>query len=270
MPLAHAGDSCRGLSVPTCALSGLLVHYGTGPEVCADIGGTVDPKKLFYDDRLKVCAYCGGPPDTVDHVPSRVLLDEPYPPNLPVVACCERCNHSFSADEPYVACLVECAVAGSCEPEVTEREKVRRLLKMEPALARSLDAARVVDPHNAAVAFMPDRDRLMNVVMKLARGHVAYRTGELVLQQPSRVNVAPLHTLTLLDLTDFETEPIERILPEVGSRAYAETLLAEDVAFAGGGWQVVQRGRYRYLVTWSDGLSVRMVLSEYLACSVTW
>lgn len=37
----------------------------------------MDPRKLFVDERLlEMCAYCGGQPDTRDHVPSRVLLDD--------------------------------------------------------------------------------------------------------------------------------------------------------------------------------------------------
>ncbi|TDP73113.1 hypothetical protein DES47_102859 [Roseateles toxinivorans] len=40
-----------------------------------------DPGKLFVDDRLTgICVYCGTRPDTRDHSPSKVLLDEPYLP----------------------------------------------------------------------------------------------------------------------------------------------------------------------------------------------
>jgi hypothetical protein len=59
----------------------------------------MDPKKLFIDERLKgICAYCGARPESRDHVPSRVLLDKPYPENLPVVEACFKCNGEFSAD----------------------------------------------------------------------------------------------------------------------------------------------------------------------------
>ena len=56
----------------------------------------------------RVCCYCGGYADTVDHVSSKVFLDEPYPDNLPVVPCCRNCNEEFSLDEEYVAVLLEC------------------------------------------------------------------------------------------------------------------------------------------------------------------
>ena len=57
----------------------------------------MDPRKLFVDERMTgMCVYCGGQPDTRDHVPSRVLLDDPLPDNLPVVDACRACNESFS------------------------------------------------------------------------------------------------------------------------------------------------------------------------------
>ena len=57
---------------------------------------TMDPRKLFVDERLiGMCSYCGREPETRDHVPSRILLDDPFPPNLPVVEACRTCNESF-------------------------------------------------------------------------------------------------------------------------------------------------------------------------------
>jgi 5-methylcytosine-specific restriction endonuclease McrA len=41
--------------------------------------------KCHADRRNKgFCVHCGGPDETDDHVPSKVLLDEPYPENLMV------------------------------------------------------------------------------------------------------------------------------------------------------------------------------------------
>ena len=56
----------------------------------------------------RMCCYCGDFADTVDHVPSKVFLEKPYPENLPVVPCCKKCNERFSLDEEYVAVLLEC------------------------------------------------------------------------------------------------------------------------------------------------------------------
>lgn len=99
----------------------------------------MDPKHLFVDERLKgSCVYCGGPPETVDHVPSRVFLDDPLPENLPVVEACRECNGGFSLDEEYLACLLECVMTGTSDIEGFAREKVRRSLSRNRRLTAQL------------------------------------------------------------------------------------------------------------------------------------
>jgi hypothetical protein len=45
------------------------------------------------DDRLiNDCIFCGAKAETRDHVPSRILLDSPYPQNLPVVGAWKTYN----------------------------------------------------------------------------------------------------------------------------------------------------------------------------------
>ena len=88
----------------------------------------MDPRHVFVDQRLTgMCVYCGGTPNTRDHVPSIVFLDEPLPRDLPVVDACEKCNNGFSIHEQYLACLLECAIHGSVEPEHVKRDKVKNL-----------------------------------------------------------------------------------------------------------------------------------------------
>ncbi|HEY4951691.1 MAG TPA: hypothetical protein VIH88_15250 [Candidatus Acidoferrales bacterium] len=86
---------------------------------------TKDQLKSYADERLIAgCIYCGGNTESWDHVPSRVLLDEPCPENLPVVLACDACNRGYSLDEQYFACLVECARTGSVE--TAQRPKIVR------------------------------------------------------------------------------------------------------------------------------------------------
>ncbi len=95
----------------------------------------MDPKKLFIDERLKgICTFCGAEPDSRDHVPSRVLLDKPYPENLPVVESCSKCNREFSVDEEYLACFLECVIQGTTEPNANFGEKVARILEARPLI----------------------------------------------------------------------------------------------------------------------------------------
>lgn len=85
-----------------------------------------------------ICSYCGvNYPDTKDHVPSKILLDEPYPENLPVVPCCSKCNSSFSLDEEYVACLLECAIHGT--KSIENLIRIKNFLCRKESFLRSCD-----------------------------------------------------------------------------------------------------------------------------------
>src|SRR6266481_1612042 len=89
------------------------------------------------------CVYCGdGGVKTRDHVPSKVLLDVPHPANLPVVPACESCNSSFSADEEYLACLLDCTLAGRTDPGRVRRQNIRRILAERPALRARIEGVR--------------------------------------------------------------------------------------------------------------------------------
>lgn len=104
-----------------------------------------EPGKLFVDDRLMGrCVYCGTTPDTRDHCPSKVLLDEPYPDNLPVVEACLACNQSFSLDEQYVACFLECVMCGSTDPAALNRRNIQRILTKTTSLAAEIPSTMTI------------------------------------------------------------------------------------------------------------------------------
>jgi hypothetical protein len=125
------------------------------------------------DERLLTgCVYCGGSAESRDHVPSRVLLDESDIPNLPVVPACQACNNGFSNDERYLACLIECVLAGFTDPTVLERLKVKRTLLARPVLRAELEASRHL--FRDRTIFAVETSRVRNVLLKLARGHSAY------------------------------------------------------------------------------------------------
>lgn len=65
------------------------------------------------------------------------------------------------------------------------------------------------------------------------------------------------------------SEDVVDVWPEVGTRAGQRLLVVGTDVFSEG-WLVVQDGNYRYKVSQEDGLSVRIVLREYLACHVAW
>src|SRR2546427_8377223 len=60
------------------------------------------------------CIYCGTDKDlTVDHVPPKLLLMRPYPPNLITVPACETCNKSFQKDDEYTRTMLAVDVRAS-------------------------------------------------------------------------------------------------------------------------------------------------------------
>jgi hypothetical protein len=220
----------------------------------------------YADERLVAsCIYCGHITETRDHVPSRILLDEPYPENLPVVPSCATCNAGFSLDEEYFACLVDCVLAGSVED--VKRLKIRRTLQQKPFLAAKLSQARTV-MLNGTVHFDIEHERVQNIILKLARGHTAFELSEPKREKPCHVSCVPLTSLDENACSQFETPPQVTMWPEIGSRAMQRLLVTQnDVR---NGWIDVQSGRYRYLTAVRDSILVRFVISEYLACQVLW
>jgi hypothetical protein len=224
----------------------------------------------FGDERNQgFCIHCGGPDESNDHIPSKVLLDEPFPENMHVCACCLRCNNGLSADEEYLACLLECVLAGSAEPSIIQRAKIGRLLAAKPPLLARLQKAR--SSETSPPVWNVENDRVRRVVLKLARGHVAYELNEPQLEDPDDLDYRPLSILTDKERDEFEaaTANVLAPWPEVGSRSLQRMLVVGSEAYDAG-WIDVQEGNYRYLVSPIGGTTVKIVVREYLACEVHW
>ena len=232
----------------------------------------MDPRQLYVDERLLgACVYCGGPPDTSDHVPSKVLLDDPLPLNLPVVEACAICNHAFSLDEEYLACFLDCVLAGLAEPAAIQREKSRGTPLHSSELANRLRLSRQVDDAGTVI-WTPENDRVQNVVVKLARGHAAYELSLPQLDEPEEIMFRPLLVMSDEEKAVFENAGSSELQgwPEIGSRAFLRACSAFPYEDQDGPWIVVQPLRYRYSVDQLGGVLVRMVLADYLACHVRW
>jgi hypothetical protein len=60
------------------------------------------------------CVYCGTDQNlTVDHVPPKLLLMQPYPTNLITVPACQPCNQSFQKDDEYTRTMLSIDVRAS-------------------------------------------------------------------------------------------------------------------------------------------------------------
>lgn len=224
--------------------------------------------KPFSDERLEGrCAYCGEIPDTRDHVPSKVLLDNPFPAHLPVVASCRTCNEDFSLDEEYFACVLECAVCGTTEIEELKREKIKRILSSKENLYRRVVEAFVEIDGQTFFKIEPERFR--NVILKLARGHAKYENSEPRLDEPIKLWVKPINSMTDDEIEEFFSKQTLNLLPEIGSRSFQRLFIDPGNALHSS-WITVQPENYRYSFDLNEGLTIKIFIREYLAVKVVW
>ena len=229
---------------------------------------------------LTGCVYCGGDADTRDHVPARVLLEEPYPENLHAVPSCRACNNDFSTDEQYFACLVEALMIGSCSTDAITRPRIAGALRRSPQLRAAINHA--IADGEAGVTTRADTSRVERVRVKLARGHVAYELTARCAAEAAVVAWLPYSALDPDAKEAFDSPvPLDQI-EEIGNRASQRAMVVALTLLGSGGeplelslvlqdWVEVQRLRYRYLVANSrETTIVRMVLGECIAAEVCW
>lgn len=241
----------------------------------------MDQLSDLADDRLiNDCIFCGGVADTRDHVPSKILLDKPYPENLPVVGSCQECNQGFSKDEQYLICLLESVLIGSTDPEKIRRPSVSRAMKRAPALRAKIESAKKYI--NGKVAFSIEEDRVKNVILKLARGHAAFELSQPCRNEPDHYWCGTLESLPKEELDLFDSAHIQKLLGEIGSRnmlrmfatevtLQSESGVLETMNVVVNDWVDVQDGYYRFLaVDDAGGVVIRIVISEYMACEIGW
>jgi hypothetical protein len=236
-------------------------------------GIDMDQLRDLGDQRQQgFCVHCGGSTETRDHAPSRILLDKPYPTNLPVLPACPTCNEGFSSDEDYLACFIECVLHGSTDPNKLSREKVIRKLAESQALRERIERSKKKSQAlggGEIIVWQPEEDRVQNVILKLARCHASFELNEPQLHDPDHYMVTPLENLSGEQRDHFETAPDTGVWPEVGSRAMQRMIVVGEQPYSDG-WLEVQEGRYRYMAVGAGSVMVRGVLSEYLAFEVIW
>jgi len=119
------------------------------------------------DERLQpsgVCIYCGVPSNTSEHVPSKILIDEPYPTEYPIVAACKACNAGFSLDEEYLACFLECVLCGNTNPVGINRSKIKKSLEKNPNLQKRIAKSQFKDKEDN-LFWNPEIERFNNILL---------------------------------------------------------------------------------------------------------
>lgn len=225
--------------------------------------------RTFSDRRLdNICTYCGNISETKDHVPSRILLDSPFPENLPVVSCCLSCNQSFSLDEEYFACSIECILHSTTDIEKLKREKIKSTLSKKGKLKETIEKSFILIENRTL--FKYDIERFKNVIIKLAKGHAKYENSENIFTEPSSINFMPLETMSDNEIDAFYSNSALDYAPEIGSRGLQQFFINENNEIFNL-WLTVQEGVYCYCVVANLGvLTVKIVIWDYLAIEVIW
>ena len=221
---------------------------------------------LYDDERLgHTCFNCGSAPETRDHVPPRVFLDEPYPDNIMRVPSCTKCNLDSSGDEQYVASLIEVAVCGTTDPSRLQRRKISKTLEHAAPLRARLDQAVTVD--NGIYTVLPQLERVNRVLEKIARGLWCFDNSQDTADFKTSVNsgVVPLSEEDSDAFFDASS-----IQPWGGltSHGFMRSLFGTEKSTYGPGWVDLQLGRFSYSVDSLDGERVRMIFSDYLHSDV--
>lgn len=223
-------------------------------------------KNLGDERQTTFCCYCGGDTKTRDHLPPKVFLDPPYPENLYVVGACEQCNHGFSLDEQYTACIIECARLCTIDLNSLERDKVIRILGNNPSLLQRIRESYIDIAEGTQ--FHIEYDRVNNIFMKLAQGHAVFDLNDPKLDQPDEFSTGLLSGLSNAEYRRFTSPSRLSLIPEIGSRAMLRVYIFEGMPHIE--WITVQEGRYRYLVTVEHNIIVRLIFSEYLWFEAIW
>ena len=218
-------------------------------------------------DDVACCIYCGGKPETKDHVPPKIFLDEPYPPDLPVVPACRNCNKSFSKNDLYVACLIECAKHRSLNPCDLKRKKIKKAMR-ENRCMEQLHNANIETLFGSEFRF---DERIMRAFfIRLARGHAAFECDHVELDE-DRIAVwfSPLASMDINQEIVFCASPIVSIISEIGSRASQRTKVYYDCK---GNpkyvpqWVQVEEENYEYLAAAiGQGTLVRIIIGDFLS-----
>jgi hypothetical protein len=169
-------------------------------------------------NELKWCVYCRTENDlTVDHVPPKLLLARPYPPNLITVPACRPCNQSFQKDDEYTRTMLCIDVRAAKNPTAQSNlPSVLRSLKRPDArsfaeyLARSAESSTVLGQDGLPLgqAFELDKARVNRTGERLVR---AFYFAEMRKPIPRNMTVRVGCNMSLKP-TDPDTQMIARMM----------------------------------------------------------
>lgn len=125
------------------------------------------------------CIYCGQNSTSSDHVPPKLLLEQPLPPNTITVRACRPSNQEFSLDEQYFLVLLgQMSSAPSMVPKVQPGGSIYRALTRAPRLDDRIIRHIEPAPDGGADVFINiEHGRVERVLGKIALGLYFARYG---------------------------------------------------------------------------------------------
>ena len=217
------------------------------------------------------CIYCGKKAETREHIPSKVLLVEPYPENLPTIPACFECNNGFSSDEQYFTYFLE-FLKSNVYTDYKCSDKIVRALDENLSLKQLIVSQ--VKNIDGKIEFSFDKNRFDRIVSKLATGHSGYEFDNVDFDSPKTVWYEFSFRLNDDFKRQFLMPQIMNKVPEISSRFACDYCIIQNVetgeAFLLNDWIEVQEQRYEYHIYINDkgGISVRMVILDTLYCQV--
>lgn len=116
------------------------------------------------------CTFCENTADSRDHIPSKSLLEKPYPNNLLTIPACKKCNQSFSLDEEYfINVLTEISNNPNLIARKLEGGNVYKARKRSPKLKFKMEESYFQD-ETGKIYFRTEQDRIKKVIEKNALG----------------------------------------------------------------------------------------------------
>jgi len=120
------------------------------------------------------CSFCNKEADSKDHIPSKSLLEKPYPNNLLTIPACKKCNKSFSLDEEYfLNVLTEISNNPNLVVRKNEGGNVFKSRKRSPKLKARIEESYIQT--NGKIFFKIELDRINRVIEKIALGLYYHR-----------------------------------------------------------------------------------------------
>lgn len=225
---------------------------------------------IFKNKRQNsLCVYCGEEATTREHLPSKVFFEHRDQIDFSILPACKKCNNNFSYHEKYLACYIEFLKSKIYNKDYKIRESIKNTLLKDHFIANKIkNQFKQISGMKYEVS--QDTESIEIVLMKLAKGHMAYEMNEIFLDEPKHFSYKFLHDMTKKELLAFNRPVVSEIIPEIGSRLTEYLILTEDgkVLYP---WRTISEGEYRFMnFTDKKHSGVKFVINEVLFCKVMW